>query len=83
MTVSALNAYILVDIEDYSSLKIMVLLGVVTLGLILSIASNRLIASWEQIIKLYLLLDSVVPVIIAAIIACYTILKFASTGQWE
>lgn len=83
IVISSLNAYILIDLSNYSNLRISVLLGIVLIGMIFSIVSNLLITSWQEVLKLYLLLDSVVPVTIASIIGFFAILNFSSTGDWN
>lgn len=54
----------------------------VILGLIFSLAANFMIAPWREVLKLYLLLDSSVPVVIAATIGFFAISNFASTNKW-
>ena len=53
------------------------------LGLISStIESFRLVPYWTEVLKLYFIFDSLVPVLIAAMIGFYNALLFLTTDEW-
>jgi hypothetical protein len=41
-----------------------------------------MLASWREVLKLYFIFDSVVPVMIAAMIGFYAVLLFLEKGVW-
>ena len=51
-------------------------------GLLFSLLSNFMVAPWQEVIKLYFILDSIIPVAIAGLIGFYTVLDFLSTKEW-
>ena len=82
VTLSYLNAYVLLDLEGNQEFKGYLIDIFVCLGFLTSIISNLLIAPWRKVLKLYLLIDSLVPVIIASTIGFYAIHDFFNTGDW-
>jgi hypothetical protein len=83
ITASCLVAYILIEYDSIPKLKAIFILVNIFLGLLVSIANNLLIAPWKEIIKLYLMVDSCVPVMIASVIGFYAMLNFVGMGSWH
>lgn len=82
LVMSFIVAYIFIDYEAEIELK-GVLIGCFTFaGFLAAIICNLTLAPWKQVLKLYLLLDSLVPVVIATIISFYCISNFLSIGAW-
>jgi hypothetical protein len=79
---SCIVAYIFIDYEVEIKLKGIMIACFTFGGLITAIVSNLMIAPWRQVLKLYVLVDSLVPVLIATIIGFYSILNFLSVGAW-
>lgn len=82
ITASCLVAYILIEYDSVPQLKGILILVTISLGLLVSIANNLLIAPWKEIIKLYLMVDSCVPVMIASVIGFYAMLNFVGMQSW-
>lgn len=79
---SCLNAYNFIENNEQPELKGILITVFVFVGLFFSILSNLLLAPWYEILKLYFIFDSVVPVMIAAVIGFYAVLLFLNTGKW-
>jgi hypothetical protein len=41
-----------------------------------------LIANWRDVLRLYFVLDSLIPVLIAGFLGLYTLLNFLNQGNW-
>jgi hypothetical protein len=58
-------------------------LGLVALGLFISLGARYSMATRREVIKLYILLDSLLPGVIAGIITFYCLLIFSLSGKWS
>jgi hypothetical protein len=65
-----------------SELKGQLIIAFVAAGFIVSVVSNLQIAPWQEVVKLYLMLDSLIPVLIAAIIGFFAVFNYLSTNEW-
>lgn len=79
---SIIQAFSMLDASVNTEQKAVLMFIFVILGLISSIVSNLLIINWREVLKMYLLLDSTIPVVIAASIGFFAIYNFSSTGEW-
>lgn len=82
LVMSCIVAYIFIDYEVQIELKGILIACFTFGGLLAAIISNLMLAPWKQVLKLYLLVDSLAPVLIATIISFYCILNFLSVGAW-
>jgi hypothetical protein len=77
---TCLNAYILLDLGVNSELKGKLIIAFVFSGFTISIISNLQIAPWHEVIKLYFVLDSLIPVLVAGLIGFFSVFNYLSTG---
>lgn len=82
IVLTCVNAYILLDLGVNSELKGKLIIGFVTAGLIVSVVSNLQIAPWKEVVKLYFMLDSLIPVLVAGIIGFFSVFDYLATGEW-
>jgi hypothetical protein len=73
---SCLNAYNFIKNDEKPELKGTLITAFVFVGLFFCIISNLMLASWREVLKLYFTFDSVVPVMVAAMIGFYAVLLF-------
>jgi len=69
--VSVVNASVFLEIGQRSELKGILVAVAAGGGFICAIISNLRMANWKSVLKLWLTFDSVVPVLIAAVIGFY------------
>ena len=79
---SCLNAYTLLKFGVNSELKGILMITLAFTGLLAAIISSLLLAPWKEVLKLYFQTDSLVPILIASIIAFNSFLDFVTTGAW-
>lgn len=82
IVLSALNAYILLDLGVNSELKGKLIITFVFSGFLISVISNLQIAPWQEVLKLYFVMDSLIPVLVAAIIGFFSVFNYLSTNEW-
>jgi len=75
-------AAVLIDLEHNMEMKGLLITIFSFLGLILALISNLSVAPWRQVLKLYLMMDSIVPVLIVSVIGCYEMLNFFKFDTW-
>lgn len=79
---TCLNAYILLALGVKSELKGQLIIVFVFSGFVISLISNLQIAPWREVVKLYFLIDSLVPVLISGLIGFFSVFNYLSTGEW-
>jgi len=82
IVLTCLNAYVLLDLGVDSELKGKLIIAFIFSGFTISIISNLQIAPWFEVLKLYLILDSLIPVLVAGIIGFFSVHNYLSTGEW-
>jgi len=73
----------LTDLGNDLNLRSFAMIGLCFSGLIVSLISNRQMASWKEILILYFHVDSILPVFITAFIAFYSLMKFFTFTRWQ
>jgi hypothetical protein len=82
IVLTCLNAYILLDLGVKSELKGQLIITFVAVGFTLSVVSSLQLAPWLEVLKLYFMLDSLIPVLVAGLIGFFSVFDFLSTGEW-
>ena len=54
----------------------------IALGLFVTVYTNLLVVSWKELLLLYLHLDNVVPVLLAALVSFYELMRFMDPWPW-
>lgn len=80
---SVINYYIFIDMTEYLDLKAYLMLSICFSGMAVSIISNCYLAPWKNILILYFQLDSIVPILISACIAFYSLMNFFTLTLWQ
>ena len=80
--VSVVNATVFLDIGKNSERKGILIVIASVGGLLTAVISNLFMTTWKEVVKLYLILDSVVPVLIAAGIGFFAVWDFLNKGTW-
>lgn len=50
--------------------------------MITTFISSILIAPWKEVLKMYVQFDSIIPILISAVIAFYSVLSFFGLQEW-
>jgi hypothetical protein len=82
IVLTCLNAYILLDLGINSELKGKLIIAFVAAGFLISVVSNLQIAPWREVLKLYFMIDSLIPVLIAGLIGFFSVFNYLSTNEW-
>ena len=63
-----------------SELKGKIIIIAISIGFFIAVISNLQIAPWLEIVKLYFLIDNIVPVLIAGVIGFFAVFDYLSTN---
>ena len=75
-------SYTLLRLGENSELKGILMISCAIAGLLTSVISNLMVAPWLEVLKMYVIFDSILPVVSFAMIAFIAILNFLTTGEW-
>jgi len=82
MSMSFLIAYVFLYLYENRELKAILLFSFAIIGLFTAVISNLLIAPWREVLRMYLQIDSIGPILISAVIAFYSVLNFFGLQEW-